>query len=95
MTEKRNILTIKALAELASVRQPPCLSLYQPTHRHRPETQQDPIRFRNLVKELETLLRQKYPAAETQLILEPFEALAHDHDFWIHTLDGLAATYRY
>ena len=90
MTEKRNILTIKALAELASVRQPPCLSLYQPTHRHRPETQQDPIRFRNLVKELETLLRQKYPAAETQLILEPFEALAHDHDFWIHTLDGLA-----
>ena len=90
MTEKRNILTIKALAELASVRQPPCLSLYQPTHRHRPETQQDPIRFRNLVKELETLLRQKYPAAETQLILEPFEALAHDHDFWIHTLDGPA-----
>ena len=90
MTEKRNILTIKALAELASVRQPPCLSLYQPTHRHRPENQQDPIRFRNLVKELETLLRQKYPAAETQLLLEPFEALAHDHDFWNYTLDGLA-----
>jgi len=90
MTEKRIFLTTKALAELASVRQPPCLSLYQPTHRHRPENQQDPIRFRNLVKELETLLRQKYPAAETQLLLEPFEALAHDHDFWIHTLDGLA-----
>ena len=70
--------------------QPPCLSLYQPTHRHHPENQQDPIRFRNLVKELETSLRQKYPAVETRLLLEPFEALAHDHDFWNHTLDGLA-----
>ncbi|MEN6488291.1 MAG: hypothetical protein ABFD66_05325 [Smithella sp.] len=90
MTQKGNLLTIESLAELASVRQPPCLSLYQPTHRHRPENQQDPIRFRNLVKELETLLRQKYPAAQTQLLLEPFETLANDHGFWIHTLDGLA-----
>jgi hypothetical protein len=42
------------------------------------------------VKELEASLRQKYPAVETRLLLEPFEALAHDHDFWNHTLDGLA-----
>jgi hypothetical protein len=90
MTQKRTLLTIESLAELASVHQPPCLSLYQPTHRHRPENQQDLIRFRNLVKELETSLRQEYPAAETRLLLEPFQALAHDHDFWAHTLDGLA-----
>lgn len=90
MTEKRNILTIEALAELASVRQPPLLSLYQPTHRRSPENQQDPIRFRNLVKKMEASLRQKYPAAETRLLLEPFEALAHDHAFWNHTRDGLA-----
>jgi hypothetical protein len=90
MTQKRTLLTIESLAELASVHQPPCLSLYQPTHRRHPENQQDPIRFRNLVKELETSLRQKYPAVETRLLLEPFEALAHDHDFWNHTLDGLA-----
>jgi hypothetical protein len=90
MTEKIALLTIESLAELASVHQPPCLSLYQPTSRRHPENQQDPIRFRNLVKEMETSLRQIYPAVETRLLLEPFEALAHDHVFWAHTLDGLA-----
>jgi len=90
MKQKRTLLTIESLAELASVHQQPCLSLYQPTHRHHPENQQDPIRFRNLVKELETSLRQRYPAVETRLLLEPFETLAHDHAFWNHTLDGLA-----
>ena len=90
MSQHRNLLTMEALAELAAVRQPPCLSLYQPTHRHRPENKQDPIRFRNLVKELEASLRQTYTDVETRLLLEPFEALAHDHAFWEHTLDGLA-----
>ena len=90
MTQKRTLLTIESLAELASGHQTPCLSLYQPTHRHGPENQQDPIRFRHLVKELETSLRQKYPAVETPLLVEPFEELARDHAFWNHTLDGLA-----
>ncbi|MBN1852220.1 MAG: hypothetical protein JW829_05825 [Pirellulales bacterium] len=90
MTQKTTSLTIESLAELASLHQPPCLSLYQPTHRRHPENQQDPIRFHNLMKELEASLRQKYPAVEAQLLLEPFQALAHDDDFWNHALDGLA-----
>ena len=90
MTQKRTLLTIESLAELTSVHQPPCLSLYQPTHRRHPENQQDPIRFRNLMKDLDVSLRQKYPAVETRLLLEPFAAVADDHDFWKHTLDGLA-----
>jgi len=90
MTGKRTLLTIDSLAELASVRQGPCLSLYQPTHRHRPDNQQDPIRFRNLVKEMETSLRKDYPDVDVQTLLEPFQTLAHDRDFWNHTLDGLA-----
>ena len=90
MTQKRTLLTIESLAELASVHQPPCLSLYQPTHRCHPENQQDPIRFRNLVKEMEASLLRQHPAVESRLLLEPFEALAHDTDFWNHTLDGLA-----
>jgi hypothetical protein len=90
MTPSSNWPTLESLAELASVDQPPCLSLYQPTHRHRPENQQDPIRFRNLLKKLEASLRQKYPAVETRLLLKPFEALVHDHAFWEQTLDGLA-----
>ena len=68
----------------------PCLSLYQPTHRRRPENQQDPIRFGNLVKALEESLLQKYPRREIQTLLDPFLALAEDRDFWNHTLDGLA-----
>jgi hypothetical protein len=69
---------------------PPCLSLYQPTHRHHPENQQDPIRFGNLVKALEESLLQQFPKDEIRPLLEPFLALADDHDFWNHTLDGLA-----
>ncbi len=89
MTHK-TLLTAESLAELSSVSQPPCLSLYQPTHRNPPENQQDPIRFRNLLKEMDASLRQTRPAAESRLLLKPFEELAHDHAFWNHTLDGLA-----
>ena len=77
-------------AGLLEACEPPCLSLYQPTHRRRPENQQDPIRFGNLVKALEESLLQKYPRREIQTLLDPFLALAEDRDFWNHTLDGLA-----
>jgi hypothetical protein len=75
---------------LLAAHEPPCLSLYQPTHRHHPDNQQDPIRFRNLVKALEASLRQKYATRDTRPFLEPFNTLAGDHNFWNHTLDGLA-----
>lgn len=78
------------LAELSAPHVPPCLSLFQPTHRTHPENRQDPIRFRNLMKALETSLRETYPTAEAEAMLVPFEALASDTDFWNHTLDGLA-----
>ena len=90
MIQKIALLDSELLAELATVHPPPCLSLYQPTHRHHPENRQDPIRFRNLVKDLETSLRQKYPLVETRLLLKPFKDLARNQDFWNHMLDGLA-----
>lgn len=68
----------------------PCLSLYQPTHRQHPENEQDPIRFRNLVKQIEASLRQKYPTRDVRPLLQPFETLAEDRDFWNHATDGLA-----
>ena len=77
-------------AGLFSSHEPPCLSLYQPTHRHHPDNQQDPIRFRNLVKSMEQSLRQKYTTREVEPVLDPFHALVEDHEFWNHTLDGLA-----
>jgi hypothetical protein len=77
-------------ASLLGAHESPCLSLYQPTHRHHPENQEDPIRFRNLVKELDQSLQKKYSTEEIRVLLEPFEALSHDHEFWKHTTDGLA-----
>lgn len=68
----------------------PCLSLYQPTHRSFPDNQQDPIRFRNLIKEMESSLQQRYPSREVEPLLAPFRALIEDKDFWNHTFDGLA-----
>ena len=76
--------------DVSAAAHPPCLSLYQPTHRHHPENQQDPIRFRNLVRELESSVRMKYPADEVRTLLAPFEKLGADTAFWNHTLDGLA-----
>jgi hypothetical protein len=77
-------------AGLLNAHEPPCLSLYQPTHRHHPDNLQDPIRFRNLVKAMEQSLRQKYTTRDVQPLLEPFQALAADREFWNHTRDGLA-----
>ena len=78
-------------AGLLGSHEPPCLSLYQPTHRRHPDNQQDPIRFRNLLKSMAQSLRQKYTSRQAQPFLEPFQALADDNEFWNHTLDGLAA----
>lgn len=70
--------------------EPPCVSLYQPTHRHLPDKAQDPIRFRNLVKSLEESLSKAYQKADTGALLERLSALADNFDFWSSTLDGLA-----
>ncbi len=78
------------IAGLLSAYEPPCLSLYQRTHRHRPENQQDPILFRNLVKKLEESLQKELAAREVKPLLEPFHTLAGDSAFWNNTLDGLA-----
>ena len=58
------------------------ISLYQPTHRHGPENQQDPIRFKNLVREIDQSLNQKYEKKQIETLLKPFEALAIDKEFW-------------
>jgi hypothetical protein len=80
----------KYLEELLLTKADYCLSLYQPTHRHHPDNAQDPIRFQNLIKELEASSQQKLSQDRTRSLLKPFEALAGDSDFWNKTLDGLA-----
>ncbi len=83
-------LTQASLSEMASFKGRPCLSLYQPIHRRHPDNQQDTIRFLHLVKALETSLRQQHATDAVKALVEPFDALAQDHDFWNHTQGGLA-----
>jgi hypothetical protein len=78
------------LKSLQSQQRPPCLSLYQPTHRHHPDNQQDPIRFRNLVAKLEKSLNQKENAKRHASLLGSLQSLADDSEFWNHRTDGLA-----
>jgi len=85
-----DILTQASLADLASYKGRPCLSLYQRTHRSHPDNQKDPIRFRHLVKALEISLEKLHTADAARALIEPFEALANDHDFWMHTQGGMA-----
>ena len=85
-----NLLDKDYAGGLLGACEPPCLSLYQPTHRCYTENQHDLIRYRNLVKTLEESLLQKYPTHEIQPLMAPFLALAEDRDFWNHTLNGLA-----
>jgi hypothetical protein len=83
-------LTIGHVTGLLTGQEPPCISLYQPTHRRHPDNQQDPIRYRNLLGEMEDSLGQKYPKQQVRTLLEKFQALARDDRFWNHRTDGLA-----
>lgn len=78
------------IQKLLEKQEGPCLSLYQSTHRSHPENVQDPIRYKNLVKQLEASLDSTYPSKEYEALLQPFYDLAEDHNFWQRTLDGLA-----
>ena len=84
------LLTIQLIKELLSISSTPCLSLYMTTHRSHPENLQDPIRFQNLVKQLEESLLEQYSAIEVKKFLEPYLTLNNNSEFWGHTLDGLA-----
>ena len=81
-------LTREAVRGLFQSHASPSVSLYQPTHRHHPDNRQDPIRFKNLLREVESSLRQRYAGVDD--LLAPFRALGEDAAFWNHTLEGLA-----
>lgn len=75
---------------LLSAHEPPCITLYLPTHRHYPQSLQNPARFLNLLKTLEEPPRNKYLMYDLQPLLRSFHELAGDTAFWSHPLDGVA-----
>lgn len=83
-------LTKELIQELLAAEQAPCLSLYMPTERTHPGNLKNPIRFKNLVSEMEKSLIQKYSANEVEEYLKPLQALVDDNEIWNYGKDGLA-----
>ena len=86
-----NVLTRNNLKLLMEIHQGPCVSIFMPMHRSGPETQQDPIRFKNLLHEAEErLIPRSLPAPEARELLEPAQKLLQSSLFHQHQSDGLA-----
>ena len=69
----------------------PCVSLYMPTHRSGRDIEQDPIRFKNLLKQAEAGLTEAgYRAPEARQMLEKPRQFLDDGSFWRHQTGGLA-----
>jgi hypothetical protein len=86
-----NVLTRDNLKVLAETHKGLCVSIFMSMHRSGPETQQDPIRFRNLVREAEEgLIAHGLRVPEAKEFLEPTQGLAEGSLFRQHQSDGLA-----
>lgn len=86
-----DMLTRNDLITLAEAHGDWCVSLYMPTVRAGAETQQNPIRFKNLLRTAEERLTasgMRKPDAAN--LLKPASALLNDADLWRHMSDGLA-----
>src|SRR5947208_148938 len=92
MTEGAAMSAVTAadLTALLDRHDPPCLSVYLPTARTYPESQQDPVRYRNLLDQAEMQLREARPPAKAVGLMDKFRGLLKDDVFWSHRLDGLA-----
>jgi hypothetical protein len=67
------------------------VSLFMPTHRQGRETEQDPIRFRNLLREVEERLLDKgLHSPDVREILKPAQRLVQEPGFWRYQSHGLA-----
>jgi hypothetical protein len=83
------LLTTEDLGALLAHREPPCISLFLPTHRTLPERAQDPIRYRNLVERVEEELRERPERSGWQELVAPLRELDSER-FWRCQADGLA-----
>ncbi|MBN1427762.1 MAG: hypothetical protein JXB07_05205, partial [Anaerolineae bacterium] len=87
-----DIITLEDLKSIAGAQSSWCVSLFMPAHRRGRDTEQDTIRFKNLLGKAEERLQAKgLRSPDTQEILEPARSLLKDSPFWWHQSDGLAA----
>jgi len=68
-----------------------CVSIYMPTHLAFPVNKQDPIRFRNLLRESEERLKNEgLRSPDAKNLLRPATAVIRDKLFWQYQAAGLA-----
>lgn len=88
-----NAMKLLSIDELKTLIEKPdgvCVSIYLPTHRLGTETQQDPIRFKNLLREAEEqLIKSGLCSQDARDLLEKAKEL-DEYKFWQHQSDGLA-----
>ena len=70
------------LSSALAATESPCVSIYLPTHRAYPENQQDSIRFRNVVDEVESTLSKSYPVRATRDVADRLRAIEREPNFW-------------
>jgi hypothetical protein len=84
-------ITREELKELSAHSRELCVSLFMPAFRAGRETEQNPIRFKNLLKEAENRLSASGARPpEIQELFKPARSLVDDPLFWQHQGDGLA-----
>lgn len=83
-------LTAAQIRSLLTPPATPCVSIYLPTHRGEPLRREDPIRYKDLVRQAEAELRTKYPAGPVNDLVRRFDDVADDGDVWMTAQDGLA-----
>jgi hypothetical protein len=79
------------LKALLQVREPPCVSVYLPTHRRRPEARSDAIAYRNLCREAEKILERDVAGPVARKLVERLQSIDRQ-EFWDEgrLSDGLA-----
>jgi hypothetical protein len=86
-----NLFTRDNLNGLMEEREGPCISIFMPAHRTSAGTQQDKIRFKNLLKEAEAkLAAMAQEGLDPQEFLGPANRLLEENSFWQHQIEGLA-----
>ncbi len=86
-----NAFSQDELTALLGKHQGLCVSIFMPTYRTGAESQQNPIRFRNLLRTAEEkLLAGGVRPQEGKALLEPAQALPGNVLFWRRQSDGLA-----
>jgi hypothetical protein len=86
-----DVISRSQLRELLEESSRLCVSIFMPTHRSGPETLQDPIRLKNMLRKItQDLTATGLRSPEVGKFLNPASSLLDDYRFWQHQCHGLA-----